>query len=263
MGLFWDWNSITSVNRAQNWCFWIGILFFFLVLVFEMVSHVFSNRKDALVEIGNIATSQEAKEKDQDYQAKMAALKLQISTADERAEEAKKSAAESNKQAAEASERTAKLTKQIEEFRRPRAIGTGTNLGFDVALRRVNSSSFVAEVSLVIVYNSGDWESRSYASQLRDAINANAPKIKPPVVRTDSEYGNCNPGIHIATNYKTRSEATARAANTLSGALEDMNVIPELTNKPNYGNLQTDDEKAPPDCVLLKIGPRIFPSDAP
>lgn len=109
MGFFVDWDSITSVNRAQNWCFWIGIVFFFLVLVFEMASHIFTTRKDGLVDIRDVNSTNEAKDKDQRYQQKMAELTLEIANAKKDAAESKQRAAEADERAATANERAARL----------------------------------------------------------------------------------------------------------------------------------------------------------
>jgi hypothetical protein len=117
-----DWDSITSANRAQNWCFWIGIVFFFLVLVFEMVSHIYSTRKDGLVELRDANAAIDAKQKDQQYQTKMTEFTLQIADANRAAAESNKLAEESRERAAEAERQAAEAQLALEQYKAPRRL---------------------------------------------------------------------------------------------------------------------------------------------
>ena len=87
MTLLPNWNSIQSVSCAENWCFWIGIVFFFLVLVFEIASHAYGNRKGQLIDAESRQTSE-------DYQAQISTLKKAFGPwhiSDEQIEKFKKS----------------------------------------------------------------------------------------------------------------------------------------------------------------------------
>ena len=85
MSIFPNWNSIDSMRRADNFCFWIGIIFFFLVLVFEVTARIYGGRKDALIEMRDrntaIQRQREIEESQGKHDAESKALREELDAA--------------------------------------------------------------------------------------------------------------------------------------------------------------------------------------
>jgi hypothetical protein len=232
MALFWNWNSITSVNRAQNWCFWIALLFFFLVLVFEMASHIFSTRKDGLVEVRDIKATEVAYEKDQNNQTKMKELTLQISTADERA--------------ALANEHTASMQNKLELLRRGWSI--------DVASVFNATKGFPLQtLDVMVCMGSGAEGPKNMASNLYRGMNRTYYGADPKwsvrlwwVDFSDAPFV----GIHVQVG-SSADKSTKSAAEALSKAMRKAGAS-------NADTVEEFNESNPPVASNIATG-RIIP----
>src|SRR5712691_10489622 len=67
------WNSVEGTTRGENLCFWAGIVCLILLAFFEIMSRVYSTRKDVLIEAAQRARIAEEQDKQKQAEERHAA----------------------------------------------------------------------------------------------------------------------------------------------------------------------------------------------
>jgi hypothetical protein len=109
------WDTAASAGWWSNLWFIVSIGSLALLGISEVISHRYSERKVALVEIAERAATKK-------HEDDMAELKLEAANSNERAAKADERAAQASERAADANERAAKTELELAKFKAPRVL---------------------------------------------------------------------------------------------------------------------------------------------
>ena len=199
------WDTAASAGWWSNLWFIVSIGSLALLGISEVISHRYSERKVALVEIAERAATKK-------HEDDMAELKLEAANSNERAATADERAAQASERAADANERAAKTELELAKFKAPRVLTPEqiaqlkkelkpvAKIPFDGAIAQLEeSTNLFLQISLALQASGWDWQNwraTSIAMRLpkfdRTVGMASIEGVQVQIVESDREKFNAS-----------------------------------------------------------------------
>jgi hypothetical protein len=221
------WNSIDSVTKIQNILWWTGWIFFALVLIFEVASHLYGNRRDKLLDDAAAQRQSDDKAKEGQHQSEVDSLKARS----DKAERAFKKIEESTRRRIITPEQRRDMVADLSRFSKQK---------FQIFSENGDSESEILKIKMYRVLKNSGWD-------MDDTVTS------VPLPAMPSNMGGftlSGPSTVNATIFINEFDATSRgecwrAALALGGELEPASA--QIGNNVPPGTIVLLINRIPPD----------------